>query len=179
MPCESGNDRIRLVDENYSLDDLSVLAAIAVGQPGKRTFFLALGQSGKWFRLWLEKEDLRALAMAIRKFLFGLSQTQPGFSSAPAAQVLSSDPPPGLPSAELEIEEMTLGYEGGKALLDFKAHRSGAKSADKVTMHNLLSIDQLRNLANQAERVCAAGRPLCPVCGQPMDPSGHVCPGEN
>ncbi len=168
------------MDKNYSLDELSVLAAVAVGQPGKRTFFLALGQGGKWFRLWLEKESLQALAMAIRKFLFGLSQSLPDLpATPPATQALPADPPPGLPSAELEIEEMTLGYEGGKVVLDFKAHRSGAKSADKVTLHTLLAIDQLRNLANQAERVCAAGRPLCPVCGQPIDPSGHVCPGEN
>lgn len=167
------------MDQNYSLDELSVLAAVAVGQPGKRTFFLALGQNGKWFRLWLEKEDMQALAMAIRKFLFGLSQTQPGLPGAPSAQGSSADPPPALPSAELEIEQLTLGYAEGKAALDITAHRSGLKSADKVTLHTLLAIDQLRNLANQAERVCAAGRPRCPVCGQPMDPSGHDCPGEN
>ena len=75
-----------MVDKNYSLDELSVLAAVAVGQPGKRTFFLALGQDGKWFRLWLEKESLQELAMAIRKLLFGLSQTQPDLPGTPRAR---------------------------------------------------------------------------------------------
>ena len=119
--------------------------------------------------------------MAIRKLLFGLSQTQPDLPGTPrAAQALSGEPPAGLPStAELEIEEIALGYQDGKAILDVTSHRSGVKSADKVTLHTRLTIDQLRNLAIQAERVRAAGRPVCPVCGQPIDPSGHVCPGEN
>ena len=33
--------------------------------------------------------------------------------------------------------------------------------------------------AEEALRVCAAGRPLCPLCGGPMDPNGHPCPRTN
>ena len=31
----------------------------------------------------------------------------------------------------------------------------------------------------RAARVVAAGRPPCPVCGQPLDPQGHICPRKN
>jgi len=27
--------------------------------------------------------------------------------------------------------------------------------------------------------VVAAGRPPCPLCGNPLDPEGHVCPRQN
>ena len=30
-----------------------------------------------------------------------------------------------------------------------------------------------------AGREVAAGRPPCPFCGDPLDPSGHVCPRAN
>jgi uncharacterized repeat protein (TIGR03847 family) len=30
-----------------------------------------------------------------------------------------------------------------------------------------------------ARRLVAAGRPPCPLCGQPLDPGGHVCPRQN
>ncbi|MBV9291748.1 MAG: DUF3090 family protein, partial [Frankiales bacterium] len=30
-----------------------------------------------------------------------------------------------------------------------------------------------------ALRVVAAGRPPCPLCGNPLDPQGHVCPRQN
>jgi uncharacterized repeat protein (TIGR03847 family) len=34
-------------------------------------------------------------------------------------------------------------------------------------------------MVRHATRVVAAGRPICPVCGRPMDPSGHFCPRNN
>ncbi|UCD10271.1 MAG: DUF3090 family protein, partial [Dehalococcoidales bacterium] len=27
--------------------------------------------------------------------------------------------------------------------------------------------------------ICAAGRPRCKLCGQPIDPTGHDCPMQN
>jgi uncharacterized repeat protein (TIGR03847 family) len=31
----------------------------------------------------------------------------------------------------------------------------------------------------RAQRLVAAGRPPCPLCGQPLDPQGHLCPRRN
>jgi len=31
----------------------------------------------------------------------------------------------------------------------------------------------------QALRLISAGRPPCPLCGQPLDPQGHLCPRRN
>ena len=36
-----------------------------------------------------------------------------------------------------------------------------------------------RAFVERARRVIAAGRPPCPLCGQPLDPAGHVCPRHN
>ena len=36
-----------------------------------------------------------------------------------------------------------------------------------------------RAFATRAERVVGAGRRLCPLCTQPLDASGHVCPRQN
>jgi len=35
---------------------------------------------------------------------------------------------------------------------------------------------QARAFAARARAVVAAGRPPCPICAQPLDPAGHVCP---
>ena len=34
---------------------------------------------------------------------------------------------------------------------------------------------QIAALATHGTEVVAAGRPPCPLCGQPLDPQGHVC----
>ena len=36
-----------------------------------------------------------------------------------------------------------------------------------------------RVLARHGSQVVARGRPLCPLCGNPLDPTGHICPAMN
>lgn len=36
-----------------------------------------------------------------------------------------------------------------------------------------------RSFVERAARLVAAGRPPCPLCGQPLDPQGHMCPRRN
>ena len=36
-----------------------------------------------------------------------------------------------------------------------------------------------RAFVARARRVIAAGRPSCPLCSLPLDPTGHVCPRQN
>jgi uncharacterized repeat protein (TIGR03847 family) len=37
----------------------------------------------------------------------------------------------------------------------------------------------VRAFARRATRAVAGGRPPCPMCGQPLDPQGHLCPRRN
>src|SRR5262249_51884469 len=39
--------------------------------------------------------------------------------------------------------------------------------------------EQMLSLARHGAAVCAQGRPRCPLCGNPMDASGHRCPALN
>jgi uncharacterized repeat protein (TIGR03847 family) len=47
------------------------------------------------------------------------------------------------------------------------------------TLRVRISASQARAFVRRALRVVAAGRPSCPLCGLPMDPSGHICPRQN
>lgn len=37
----------------------------------------------------------------------------------------------------------------------------------------------VRSFVERSLRTVAAGRPPCPFCGQPLDPTGHICPRKN
>ena len=39
--------------------------------------------------------------------------------------------------------------------------------------------EQAAALAIRGTELVEAGRPPCPLCGNPLDPSGHVCPRTN
>jgi uncharacterized repeat protein (TIGR03847 family) len=36
-----------------------------------------------------------------------------------------------------------------------------------------------RAFVERAVTLVASGRPPCPLCGQPLDPQGHICPRRN
>jgi len=42
-----------------------------------------------------------------------------------------------------------------------------------------LTADAARTFVERAFRVIRAGRPPCPLCGNPLDATGHICPRKN
>jgi uncharacterized repeat protein (TIGR03847 family) len=42
-----------------------------------------------------------------------------------------------------------------------------------------VSATAARSFVQRAAQVVGAGRPPCPLCGQPLDPQGHICPRRN
>ncbi|MBI2849548.1 MAG: DUF3090 family protein [Chloroflexi bacterium] len=167
------------MEERYEFDEATLLSALAIGAPGKRTFFLIIGQKEKWLRAWLEKNLLESLALAIDQFLFTLSREFPSFSRRAAGTPSAENLPSGLPAAELETEEITLGFDREKATLNLSAHASGPQRERRVEVYCRVTLSQLEKLGDQAKSVCAAGRPRCVLCGGPIDPSGHICPKSN
>jgi hypothetical protein len=47
------------------------------------------------------------------------------------------------------------------------------------TLRVRLTPIEARGFVNRALSVVAAGRLPCPLCGQPLDPQGHICPRRN
>ena len=167
------------MEKRYEFDEVTLLSAVAMGVPGKRTFFLIMGQKEDWVRVWLEKELLEALALAIGQFLFTLSQENLRFPLEAEETPLSDYVPSGLPSAELEIDQIALGYDHERAMLNLLVHVLGPQREDLAELYCRATLAQLKKLGNQAKSLCAAGRPRCALCGNPIDPTGHICPKSN
>jgi uncharacterized repeat protein (TIGR03847 family) len=166
------------MEKRYKFDELTLLSAVAVGVPGKRTFFLAIGEKEDWVRVWLEKEHLEALALGIEQLLFTLSQENIRFSQDEEGPTLTGVPS-GLPSAELEIDQIALGYEQEAATIGILVHESGSPEQQQSEVYSQVTLSQLKELGSQSMAVCAAGRPRCKLCGGPIDPTGHICPKNN
>jgi uncharacterized repeat protein (TIGR03847 family) len=47
------------------------------------------------------------------------------------------------------------------------------------TLRVRMTADAARSFVNRALEVVSAGRLPCPLCGQPLDPQGHICPRRN
>jgi uncharacterized repeat protein (TIGR03847 family) len=165
--------------DSYEFDEVTLLSPFAVGEPGKRTFFLAIGEKNKWLRVWVEKEHLQALTLGIEELISSLSKEKIRAPRETKTPPLPDDIPAGLPYAELDIVEISLGYELGKATIELLVQKSGSQEKNTSEVYCRVTLAQLKELDKQAASVCAAGRPLCLQCGGPIDPTGHVCPEQN
>jgi len=164
----------------YELDPVDRIAVAAVGEPGQRRFFLLATGSGRTLTLGCEKSQLQALIVRVHQML----EAQQIETPERAAEAASNDAEPGEP--EWQIGEMGLGYHDARKMFVLVASQSAAADPgeapladDAPSVRFWLSHDQVIAFSKQAESVLSAGRPLCPRCGLPMDPSGHPCPVMN
>jgi uncharacterized repeat protein (TIGR03847 family) len=79
-----------------------------------------------------------------------------------------------------EIEEEAEGEEAEEEDLGSLQEPEGAEPSSNLGKVRFWATrEQMLSLARHGAQVCAAGRPLCPLCHNPMDPEGHQCPALN
>ena len=162
----------------YELDPVDAISVAAVGEPGQRRFFLLASGKGRTLTLACEKAQIQAL-------LTRLGQMMEAQGIETEARPAGGGPlQPGEP--EWQVGEMGLGYHEGRRMFvlvasEGSAPEEGAESAETEapSVRFWLSHRQAVDFSRQAQEVIAAGRPLCPRCGLPMDPAGHPCPVMN
>ena len=145
------------------------IGAQALGQPGQRTFCLrVLGSGSESVCLWVEKEHLRALGLAIGQLLAQLNyEDQPG--------ALGLGLFPEVAEREFRVGVMGAAFDAAGRTLLLQVSELGIDEQEEPTLRVRLTLDYCASLAAQIDEIIAGGRPLCPLCDLPIDPSGHVC----
>ena len=160
----------------YDFGPVARLDAESQGPPGQRTFRLLVTSDQGTASLWLEKEDLQTLGLAIEQFLAQLSgRPQWKLYGAPPAPY---QPPRGFPLkplVELKVGQLSIGYEDTSGLFVLLIHDVDADPDGPASFTCLASSSQLEALSRRIESIIAAGRPRCPLCGDPMDRDRHAC----
>lgn len=151
-----------------------------VGEPGKRSFFLQARSEEGVFTVAVEKEQVAVLAEKLREILLLVDRTDPV-----AGEAVRRDPAlVAIPMApEWRVGSIALAYDEALDLVailfePFEADE-GEPVASAQSLRLMLRRDQARAFVLHALSVVAEGRPMCPLCGLPMDPEGHKCPASN
>jgi len=149
------------------------IEAEALGEPGQRRFRLVTVSKGETRVIWLEKEQLRRLIEALAHFLNAADEPE----LAPPSPVLPEFAPD--TREQIRAGRMEVGYDEHRNHFVIIAHDLEEKLGQVASYVCRISRQQARDLIEQSAIVISAGRPPCPLCGMPMDPSGHVCPVQN
>lgn len=162
-----------MIDSTAEFHSLNILLSEALGEPGQRTFrVVAHSDDGKVI-LWLEKEQLLQLAIAVNQLLSSLSD-QDTNSTMPEAQAPSQSG-----NFEFKVGKLVLHYDDGRDRIVIDAHDLGAQEENPPVVRLWSDKSQASTFADEALRQCAAGRPICALCGKSVDSGGHQCPRSN
>ncbi len=80
------------------------------------------------------------------------------------------------------VGELGLGYDAENDLVVLVAREVVAEDQDPAQAKSVrfwCSRAQVRAMCRWGMQVASQGRPICPQCGEPMDPEGHFCPKKN
>ena len=150
--------------------NVSNLSCESIGEPGRRTFrIVGSGEDGSAV-VWVEKEQLLQLALAIQQYLANLPNIQ-------GEEYLQEKAPDTTNPIHLEFkpERITIGHLDNSDQIAIDFH----EVQDVPRLRFRINPKLLNVFAKEAIDVCAAGRPICPLCGEPIDIARHVCPRSN
>lgn len=157
------------------------IEADAVGPPGRRAFRLLAVREDATAWLWVEREQLQALAMLIEQLLTGLPALDLRAAQLrPPAPAAGREGPPSLPpDVEFKVGQLALGYDESQRLYLILAHDIESDPDGPARFSCQATRPQLRSLAETIMPLLAAGRPRCPACEAPLGSGKHVCPRAN
>jgi uncharacterized repeat protein (TIGR03847 family) len=175
----------------FAFDPPERFVAGTVGQPGDRTFFLQASGNGQTVSVALEKMQVSALAERLDELLDEVRRRQGSDSIVPATSPsqLEDVAPLEVPvEEEFRVGTLALAWDDADALVIIEAQSDSGDGEEREEEDPEIAADVLRvrltpavarAFAKRALRVVAAGRPPCPLCGNPLDPDGHICPRQN
>lgn len=156
------------------------------GSPGERSFFLQAREGDESVTLGLEKQQAALLAEKLAELLLmvdredTLSKAEP--ARDPALATWDEEPGERVGAIGLAYDD-----EADRVLVAIDPVDPDQEEAEEPEMPGsapgsvriLIRRDQVRAFVLHALAVVGEGRPLCRLCGLPMDPQGHSCPASN
>ncbi|HVD22605.1 MAG TPA: DUF3090 domain-containing protein [Lapillicoccus sp.] len=170
-----------------------------VGSPGQRVFFLQALSGRRVVSVSCEKEQVAILAERVDDVL-------DQFAGEAAVAGPEDNEPLATPiEDEFRVATLSLAWDPNRAVIVIEAFDAdipdteeewgsgegeGEESAEvpeaflesmasRQSVRVVLSPPQARSFVRRARALVSAGRPPCPFCGGPLDPTGHVCPRAN
>jgi uncharacterized repeat protein (TIGR03847 family) len=159
--------------EWIELNQADFITVDTIGPPGQRTFYLQAAQDDLVITLVIEKEQAAAIAVAIGGALQQLEAIDEevdlsGLDLVPPIEPL------------FRVGKLELGYDQERDMLVIAAEELTAEDEHGGRVRIWARHEQMAALARKAAVAVAAGRPICPLCDEVIEPDEeHVCVRDN
>lgn len=163
-----------------------------VGTPGDRTFYLQVRDHDQVISVSLEKEQTEAMAGRMEEVLDDLMGHDGNPYSIPALappELADNEPLDDPVHEEFRAATLSLGWDESTAQIVIEAYPYVEVSIEDFASESFdtaevepdvmlivkIPVGSARAFAKRTRDIIAAGRPVCSLCGLPMDSDEHVC----
>lgn len=154
----------------HDLDAPDDFTVGTVGPVGERVFMLQCRQGADQLTLKIEKQQVAVLASYLARIVREVGR--PG--ALPENVAFNEDEDPAW-----VIGTIGVSYDEGTQRIVVVAEELAGEDDESSVARFSLTLEQAGAFAIVATGLVEAGRPPCPLCGLPLDPSGHDCPRTN
>jgi uncharacterized repeat protein (TIGR03847 family) len=161
--------------EEIELDPTQEIAVGTVGGPGHRAFYIQARGPYRSLTMLVEKTQVQALS---ERAVSLLEDQKAGPEEAPRDLTEPVQP-------DWRAGQLGLGLDPDRGMALLVAQEAPDPEDQEVDPETLatarlwLRLEQLAAFSRRGLELVTAGRPLCAMCGLPMDPAGHLCPRKN
>jgi uncharacterized repeat protein (TIGR03847 family) len=161
-----------------------------IGEPGDRTFYLQAVEDARMISVLLEKQQVAVLAERLGALLDEVHRRFGAEVPAPDDDQVDVEPLVVPLEEEFRVGTMGLGWDAESKTVVVELLAVTEEEVDESVVLDdteegpdavrvFLTPVQARAFAARAERVVTAGRKPCPLCAEPLDADGHICPRQN
>jgi uncharacterized repeat protein (TIGR03847 family) len=171
-----------MTDYLYDLNPCAHIVADAIGEPGKRTFFLQARAGSQVVSVVMDKQEVGSLAVSILQLLEELEKSYPHLSQTSSTKGTLHPIQPMEPL--FRVGQLTIGYDEDEDMIWLVAKAQMVNDANELVDPNrddvpgvrfVASRDKMRAMSEHALEIMSQGRPICPLCGRAIDRGGHFC----
>ncbi|HEU0004179.1 MAG TPA: DUF3090 family protein [Ktedonobacteraceae bacterium] len=175
------------------LGHVNTLGAEAVGGPGQRRFRLYAQVGTRSVIMWMEKEQLNRLALALDRVLAQITEgnvlrTVAQAGPKPALEGMPASFPT-RPTFEFQVGQLRIGYDESRTLLALiaapieilleRGQEPRAIIREDEAVSIFFTMQQAQALTSVIDVLVTSGRPVCPLCNMPLDGGPHACVRQN
>lgn len=152
------------------LGDVDQFTVAAQGPVGRRVFLLQCRSESVILTLKIEKQQVSVLAEYLGRLLRELPR--PGHLPEDLELLEPAEP-------HWVVGTLGVSYDSAVDRIVLVAEEMVAEDEEGDMARFTITREQAAAFALRAASLVESGRPPCPLCGGPIDPSGHQCPRTN
>lgn len=148
-----------------------------VGEPGSREFYLQARGDRRVEGVKIEKAQVALLTERVEELLDEVGADQDMLPARPDNDPLELPVDPNF-----IVGNMSAAWDPAAKTITLEFHSIDPDGSDASGEHSLrvvLTAPLACEFVRRSYALVAQGRQPCPLCGEPLNPEGHVCPRAN